>query len=160
MTKKRETVGKLSLELSKKEAPTRNPIELEQEMHTEYDANLWECVDATKKWIHGDFFVVVITKNEKLMPNVFRNYFFARSSCPSPDYDQTVYRYDKAQDCLSFIWVVPSRDACYHLKNNALKVVGEERQLLQFVLDFADGSLYKLAKAFNGEQMDSSLLVN
>ena len=141
MKEKRETVGKLSLELSQKEAPTRDPIELEREMHEDYDAHLWECVDASKKWMRGSFFVVVITKNEKLMPNVFRNYFFARSSCPSPDYDQTVYRYDRDQDCLNFIWVIPSQEASHYLKNNALKVANEEKQLLQFVLDFADGTL-------------------
>lgn len=158
MKEKRETVGKISLELSKKEAPTRDPIEIEREMHTDYDAHLWQCVDVAKKSLPGSFFVVVITKNEKLMPNVFRNYFFARKTCPSPDYDQAVYRYDHQHDCINFIWVIPSQEASHHLKDNALLVVPEERQLLQFVLDFADGTLYKLAKVMNGEEMDSPLL--
>ena len=37
-------------------------------------------------------------------------------------------------------------------------VMPEERQLLQFVLDFADGSLFQLAKKLNGETIDSILL--
>jgi hypothetical protein len=160
MTKKRETVGKIALELMQQEAPTQDPIALERAMHAEYESSIWECVASAKKSMHGNFYVIVITKRERLLPNVFRNYFFARSTCPTPDYDQTVYLYNSKQDYLDFIWVIPSRDASHYLKNNALHVVNEERQLLQFVLDFADGTLYKLAKKLNGETLDSPLLVN
>lgn len=36
---KRETVGKLATDLSKKEPDTRDPIELEREMHKDYEKN-------------------------------------------------------------------------------------------------------------------------
>ena len=86
------------------------------------------------------------------------NYFYARLSCPTPDYDQTLYKYSHKQESLTFLWVIPSRDTCQLLKDNALQVVPEERELLGFVLNFADGSLFKLAKKLNGEVEDSSLL--
>ena len=149
--KKRDTVGALSLSLSEKEPCSRDPIELEREMHKDYEKNVFECVDTHKKVFNNDFYIVVLTKKERLMKNVMRNYFLARHSCPTPDYDQTVYRYNRKEDTLTFMWVIPSRDTCHLLKDNAVEVVAEERQLLNYVLDFSDGTLMKLAKKLNNE---------
>ena len=145
----RETVGKIASDLLLKTPETSDVIELERSMQEDYIKNLIDtCNNGIKKY-SKDFFVVVITKNEKLMPNVFRNYYFDRSTCPTPDYDQSVYKYDYSRQELEYIWTIPSKDACHHLKDNALQV--QEKRLLDFVLAFADGSLYKLAKKFNGE---------
>jgi len=154
----RDTVGKLSSELLLQESPTNSPIELEREMHTEYEANLFACIEASKNKYRNNFYVVVITKRERLMPNVFRNYFFSRESCPTPDWDQTVYRYEKSCDEVEFLWVIPSKDTCEHLTLNALQVAPEERALLGFVLSFSDGTLFKLAKKLNKEMEHSPLL--
>jgi len=158
MEEKRETVGKLSSELLLQESPTRSPIELEREMHTDYEANLMSCIETGKKMHGKSFYVVVITKRERLMPNVFRNYFFSRTSCPTPDWDQTVYRYESSFEEIEFLWVIPSKDTCEHLTLNALQVAPEERVLLGFVLSFSDGTLFKLAKKLNQEMEHSPLL--
>jgi hypothetical protein len=158
MNEKRDTVGKLSSELLKQESHSHSPIELEREMHTEYDKNIVECIDSGKKQYNNNFYVVVITKRERLMPNVFRNYFFARESCPSPDWDQAVYRYMRSVDAIEFLWVIPSKQTCDHLRENALEVSAEEKQLLNFVLDFSDGTLLRMAKKLNKEREDSPLL--
>lgn len=155
---KREKVGKVAYDLMQKVPDSRDPIEIERELHTDYEKNVWECVDRYKKEFDSDFFVIVITKKERLMPNVIRNMFTARLSCPTPDYDQAVYHYHKDKDTLDFLWVIPARDICIVLKNNALNIVPEERALLQFVLDFSDGTLYKLAKSLNREELDSPLI--
>lgn len=157
--KNRETVGKISSDLLKKIPVTNDPIEIERAMHSEYVKNIIDCINDAPASFGNDLFIVVITKKEPLMPNVLRNYFLARTTCPTPDYDQTVYTYQKDADDLRFLWVIPSKDACLYLKDNALSVSAEEKQLLRFVLDFADGTLYKLAKKLNGETKDSSELV-
>lgn len=150
---KRETVGKLATDLSKKEPDTRDPIELEREMHKDYEKNLYACIERATKdsSIHGDFYVVVETKKERLLPNVLRNYFFYRKTCPTPTTDQTVYRYNAAHEVLEFLWVVPSEDTCRLLRNNVLEVAPEEKDLLHFVLDFYDGVLLRRAQSLNGE---------
>jgi hypothetical protein len=148
---KRETVGKVSSDLLQKEQTSQSPIELQRAMQEEYVDYLINCVQDHRKIFEGDFFVIVITKNEKLMPNVFRNYFFARTSCPTPEYDQTVFKYASAEEQIQYLWTIPSKDACIHLRDNALQVVPEERELLKFVLQFGDGTLYKLSKQLNGE---------
>jgi len=157
---KRDTVGKISLELLNQEAPTRDPIELEREMHKDYDKNLFEQVQDGIKRYTGDFYIVVITKKERLMENVIRHYFTNRISCPTPDWDQTVYGYNRQGDILSFMWVVPARDICRHFYDNALMIAPEERWLLDFVLKFYSGDLLRLAKKLNCEQDDSPLLVS
>lgn len=154
----KKTVGKIATELKEKQPETLNPIELQREMQKEYIKELTDCALSFRANNHGDFFIVVLTKNEKLLDNVFRNYFFARKTCPTPDYDQSVWKYDAANEQIHFIWVIPSREASFHLKENALQVVPEEQVLLQFVLQFADGTLYKLCKKLNGES-DTNLLV-
>lgn len=151
----RETVGKVATDLIVKPPETTSAIEQMEENLTDYEANLIECVEKGKRELIGDFYVVVLTKNEQLLRNVFRNYFFTRSSCPTPDWDQTLYKYKRKDDSLVFMWTLPSRDACIYLTNNALQVDRQEKALLQFVLAFNDGTLMRLAKELNGEKLDS-----
>lgn len=155
---KRETVGSISLELSQQKPQTQSPIELEKSMQENYMNELIYCVHAARKNLVGDFFVVVITKNEKLMPNVFRNYFMSRISCPTPDYDQSVYKYHANEEKIEYVWTIPSREASFYLKDNADLVDESEHELLRFVLDFASGELAIRGKKLNGEKIDSILL--
>src|ERR1700683_1834898 len=85
------TVGQQYLDVAYKEPYSRDPIELQREMQKEYLDNLKEVIQLFRKKHPQDFFAVQTTKREKLMPNMFRNYFFCRFSCPTPDYDQSVY---------------------------------------------------------------------
>lgn len=158
MNEKRDTIGKISSELLTKDSPTNSPIELEREMHTEYDSNLHQCVENSKSNYPKDFYIVVITKRERLMPNVFRNYFFARQSCPTPEWDQAVYYYRRSSESIDFMWVVPDKETCFYLRTHALHVSPEEKQLLQFVLDFEDGTLLTISKKLNREQEASPLI--
>ena len=157
-TIKKDTVGSISSSLLQKDQETRDPIALQREMQQKYLDSLIECAQRCKKNFPGDFFIVVITKNERLMKNVFRNYFFGRQSCPTPDYDQSVFKYSAADDNISFIWTIPDQQTSFMLKDNALIVAPEEQESLKFVLDFADGTLYKLAKKLNGESIMSPFL--
>lgn len=154
----RKTVGELSQELLQKQFDTRDPIELQREMQQEYLDNLIVCAQNNRSYFKGDFYVVVITKKEPLMPNVLRNYFFTRKTCPTPDYDQTVYRYNAAHEEIEYVWCVPDRETCFIFLENKDKVIFEETELLKTILDFNDGSLYRMAKKLNNEQEDSILL--
>ncbi|HZW61478.1 MAG TPA: hypothetical protein VFF04_04605 [Candidatus Babeliales bacterium] len=156
---KRETVGKISSELLQKESESRDPIELQREMQKDYLKELFRCIEDNYRNYTDTFYVVVITKNERLMPNVFRNYFFARQTCPTPDYDQTVWKIDIQEKSVDYLWTIPSRDASHYLKNNTSLVHPEEQELLGNVLKFADGTLYKLCKKLNGESPISNELI-
>jgi len=155
---KRKTVGAEALELLQKEPGTHTAVDQMREQLDDYEANIHECIRKNKRKFLGDFYVVVITKKEKLMQNVLRHYFFARQSCPTPDYDQAVYRYIKADDKLDFLWVLPAADAVNFMKNNPHAISQDKYELLGYVLQFVDGSLLRLAKKLNMEKRDSNII--
>ena len=111
------------------------------------------------KTINMDFFVQVETKKERLTPNVIRNYFIPRKTCSSPFYDQTMYFYNREDQKVQFLWVVPSKDICIEYRNNALLVHPEEKALLDFILSFYSGDLHKLSDELNEKQFKTSEVV-
>lgn len=157
---KRETVSKIAGELQKKAADnTHSAHEQMLEQLTEYDDNLAQCVKDALKTKTGDFYVVVLTKKERLMENVLRNYFFSRNSCPTPDYDQAVYFYSAQEQQLKFMWVIPSKDTCEFMRDNAKTIDPSEYELLKFVMSFYDGYLLKLVKKLNNETENTGQLI-
>lgn len=156
---KKETVGKIALDLQQQKPDTLDPIEIERAAHHDYEKNIYACIEDGKKvYTQSDFYVVVETKKERLLENVLRNYFFHRKSCPTPNYDQTVYHFTWKNEHITFLWVIPSKDTCKLFIDNALKIVPEEKDLLKFILDFEDGTLLKLAKRLNNEEMRSIII--
>ena len=155
---KKPTVGKIATDLMAKPENQHTVVDQMRENLTDYDKNIFLCVEQAKKTYPGDFYIVVECKKERLLENVIRNYFFARLSAPTPTWDQTVYKYHRNREWLEFLWVVPSKDACEYLTINKHYVVESEYELLKFVLSYNDGTLLKLAKKLNGESDDSPLI--
>jgi len=155
MTEKRkETVGKLSSELLQRDIYADHSAgEQMQAQLSDYESNLFDRVVHGKAVYAGDFYLVVIAKREKLMPNAFRLYYFHRISCPSPDYDQTVYKYHRKDEQLEFLWVIPAKPVIKDMIANRLDLDTSLYQLLKFVIEFVDGTLDKKARELNGEPL-------
>ncbi len=152
----KQTLGSKVVELSKKTPTRADPIELQRVMQENYMADLLQAVDRGYKRFVDDFFIHVETKKEPLLPNTFRNYFIDRKTCPTPNYDQSVFRYDRQKGELEYLWTIPDRQTCFNLAQNANIV--EEKELLECVIKFANGSLFKLCKKLNNEKADSTHL--
>lgn len=155
----REKVGKISSDLMQKKQDCTKVEDLQHGMQEDYMKELMSCIDNNYEKYPHSFYVVVLTKAEKLMPNVFRNYFLARSTCPTPSYDQSVFRYNKSTGRIEYLWTVPDRNVCQHLKDNASQVVESEKMLLQFVLKFLNGTLLESCKKINKEQSDLNIII-
>jgi len=158
MTKKKKA-GELSMELAAKVPESRDPIELQREMMKEYCDEVIKCALHGKQYYHGNFYIVVITKKERLMQNVLRSYYLHRGTCPTPDWDQAVYLYHATSDNFSELWVIPDKVTCDMLYQNALEVIPEEQQLRDYVIDYYNGTLLTKAKKLNGEMSDSPILL-
>lgn len=158
--KKKETVGKITSDNFLKTPYSDDPIEIEREINKDYDEKLFKCVAETKKVFHGDFYIEGILKKEPILFKTLHHYFVGRASCPTPNYDQSVYRYNRLSEKIDFLWVIPDRGTCFYLRDHALEVVAEEKDLLNFILSFDDGDLLKLCKKFNGEAPDSTLIIS
>jgi len=156
-----KTVSAIAKELSTKKQEKISVSDQRDAMLVEYEKNMHDCAsEALKKFDNMDFFVVVITKREPLVENTLRHYFVARQSCPTPDYDQTVYKYYRKGHSFEFIWVIPSKDTCLTYLQNTSFVDPKEYDLLKFVTEFADGTLHKVCKRLNNEEDNSNILVN
>lgn len=147
----RDTVGKLSTEQLNKDFGNIDVQYQRDEMLKEYIPNLKLCVERNKKVFPEDFFVIVETKTEPLMPNVIRTFYFGRLTCPTPIYDQSIYHYNSKKEDLEYLWTIPSKETCEFMKENALLTHPQQRQLLNFVLGFYDGSLLARCKQLNNE---------
>jgi len=153
---KRETVGKAAYDLLLKEnKPTHTPIDQMREQLEHYEENIFICLERSKKdFPDDDFYIVVLVKRERLLPNVFRRYFFGRLTCPTPNYDQVVYKYHKKDDRIEFLWVIPDRETCKEFMYYSQTGDPPPKELLSYVVRFKDGSLFTLAKKLNGELGD------
>ena len=151
----REKVGKLSVDLLlSKEQEQANSLDIEQEAHVKNDkfmTELHKCKDdGLNRW-PKDFFIVHLVQRPAVYKNVIREYFFSRESCPTPDYDQSVWRYLRHDDVLEYLWTIPQKEICIEFKEHSLEIPQEQQWLLKIVLEFADGTLYKMARNLNGE---------
>lgn len=171
----REKVGKIVFDLHKKEPDAGTAREQGSIMLSDYVENIEFCIKhALKKIdcsslenhehckdvpaIDHDFYVKAILKAEPALPDTFRMYYRPFFSCPTPDYDQTVYKYHYHEEKVELIWTIPCKAACHYILDNFVSLPPEQDELKQFVLDFAQGNLFIKAKKLNGEHKDSSFL--
>lgn len=153
----KRTAGQISTDLMQRDVHSDITAgERMQEMLREFERDMASAVHSGQNLYTGDFFIVVLTKREQLMQNIIRNYFVPRKSCPTPQYDQTVYHYHRADDHLEFLWTLPSPVAIKNLLAHRHELDPSFYQLLQFVLDFLDGTLEKKAQVLNNETLVTS----
>lgn len=151
-----ETVGAAALRLQKND-DIIHAVELERAIHKgnksadSWESQLMECLERGMSRYEGDFYLTVLTKKERLLENVIRRYFIDRQSCPTPEFDQTVFRFCRKDDALEYLWTVPDIQACHELYANAISVSDELKPLVEMVLDFRSGKLDKLAIELNKE---------
>jgi hypothetical protein len=157
---KKKTAGEAALGAAAKNE-TIDAIEMQREVHKgsnskkSYEEEVWECVDRGRNdpSIEKNFYVVCLFKKERLLQNIIRQYFFYRQSCPTPEYDQTVYKYFRDGDKIEYLWTVPNNAACLFLpialKNGELP---KEHETLAYMAEaFMNGDLDKYAAKLNGE---------
>lgn len=156
--KKKETVGKQLQEFIK-----RNPVHVDtmdqyKQVFKDIERDLREAIERGKKLFEEDFYIEYTRKSEKALYNMPHEYFIPQEVCPTPFYDQNVYKYHKNIDEIEFLWTVPDFNSCQYFLTNKSKIPPSGFQLLKFVMEFYDGTLLKRAKMLNGEKEDSILL--
>jgi hypothetical protein len=158
-TKKPEeykTVGEASLALRQKDEQI-NPIDLQREIlkgntnEDSFENNVRDAVKRGASMFEGDFYVVVLNKKERLMVNVVRMYFIPRESCPTPEFDQTVYKYHARDHRLEYLWSVPDHMTTKALAGDVSNVSPEYWELASMCRRFINGDLDRQCCKLNGE---------
>lgn len=159
---KKKTAGQQVIDISKN-ASARDPeivsvIELQKEMLNNdiFTKKMLGYIDQGKSAYHADFYIELNFKNERLFevagvlasPRIIP---ILKTHCPTPFYDQSVWKYYYKDEKLEFLWTIPDNNTCQYYRRFALEVVPEERQLRDYVLSYYDGSLLNKVKELNGE---------
>lgn len=139
-------------------------IEYRRQMESSILRDIYGVVKAAKKhplYLHRDFYVVLLIKNEKI-GEATRTFAFARRSCPTPLYKQAVWKYHNNSDSLEFLWSIPDKILYYHIVRNANKYLNDKEcaSLAKFVILMESGELLKWVKSENGEKTDAVITIN
>src|ERR1700677_1248316 len=118
-----------------------------------------ECPDIckTNEAMTGTFYIEVLAKKESVFDQAFfdgtkndyvggvtRLQQMAKKACPTPFFDQTLYKYNSYTGDLQFMWVVPDIDTCIRFYENQHLVTSEVADLAKFILQFLNGDLHRL----------------
>ena len=150
-----KTVGEANAEAAAAPPIDASYIDIQREVHKNdsYEKEVLEALNRGLKdpAIKGDFYIVVLFRRDRLLAHVIRQMFFYRQSCPTPQYDQTVYCYHRKEDYIEFLWVVPSNVACLNLPLYEHTIDPDQLELVQMVKDFRTGKLDRIAQIRNKE---------
>lgn len=119
----------------------------------EYMPSLIKAVDRGCEEHEGAFYIKVTNthveseENKELRQHRFS--FYTQKLCPYPEYDQSVFRYNRKSDQVEFVWTLPDEETARYLIQHREEVVEEEKELLNFVVAFAVGKLRELCNRWN-----------
>lgn len=177
--KERDPVGKLALELIEDAKHLdHTPFEQMQAMLQDYQKNLETAVFGCRDTLHpddefshscpikghqlgglylfeNDFFIEVLTKKDPLLKNVISIKYIPRSTCPTPTYDQSVYKFHRATSDCEHQWTLPDQGTYDMMKIHALEIDESGKELLEDVLRDASGELLIRCKELNGENLQT-----
>jgi hypothetical protein len=108
-----------------------------------------------------DFYVVYTFINDRVLLHPKR-IVFARQSCPTPVFSQSVWKYRNAVGTLEYLWTIPGALKYWeivHFPQRALSSK-EKKQAAQFVLLMESGELLEWVKKENGEKIDAVIKIS
>ena len=155
----RKTYGEVLKEhWSKPHTDSDDVIEYRKAMEPEIVRNKHGTVAKALKldsYRNKDFYVCLLMKTERIggVPHTFT---FARHSCPTPTYQQSVWKYHHRSQDLEFLWSIPEQTLYWYIYRNAPQFLKdpETRGLAQFVCLMESGELLKWVIKENGEKLD------
>jgi hypothetical protein len=159
----KKTAGQIIQEVSSSNTLDDAHQEYRKVMFRDFEEKIHECAINAKDqdlYKNKDFYVVVLFKVDRLLHNSVTPYFFARRSCPTPVYNQIVFKYHTNSGQLQYLWNIPNEQLYHYILANRVEASVDNRQLLQFCLALEDGSLLNFVKKENGEKKDGIIYNN
>lgn len=149
---RRHTVGEKVLESYNKPTDENKVIDLSMYQMEKLEAGFEECYKLAKKHSPDKrFYMVMWVKREMLFGDkVLRPYFISRRSCPTPQYDQTVFKCDPGSHP-EFLWTLPDKETYNFYLINRHVIPPDRWNLLKFVLEDEKGELLNKAQVLNNE---------
>lgn len=139
-------------------------IEYRRDMEPEIIANINQTIEKAKnspQYINKNFYIVLLKRVERIGQGI-RTFVFARQSCPTPIYKQSVWKYDRSKNDKEFLWSIPDMITYYHILRNQHKYLTDKEtsDLAKFVILMESGELLEWVKRENGEKVDAVIKIN
>jgi hypothetical protein len=132
------------------------------------EPEIWDNIVSTAEkaaahplYRNKDFYVVLLTKVERI-GHAVRTFALARQSCPTPVYQQAVWKYHRDTGALEFLWSIPDKILYYYILNNKQKVLADKEcaETAKFVILMESGELLEWVKRENFEKKDAVIKIN
>jgi hypothetical protein len=165
MDAKKKTAGQVILEHDTLKLNLEDDIiEYRRQMEPAIIKGIWETVEKSKVlpiYRGKDFYIVLTTTADRVLRQP-KTIVWARRSCPTPVYKQSVWKYINSMGTLEYFWTIPDALLYYHIIKNQDKYLRDKEcaQLAQFVILMESGDLLKWVKRENGEKPDAVIFNN
>jgi hypothetical protein len=161
MKKREKTAGQSYMEAQKSEKPetVQDLLETQKAASRNYRDELFNAVGKGKEAYPQEdiFFIEALTRQDRIMVMAEVTTFIPRITCPTPTFNQSVYRYINSEDILEYGWTIPSKRRCLYYLKNPIGTSEGESMLIKFVHELKDGTLEKLAQTLNKEEYQAGL---
>ncbi len=160
----RKSYGQTVLEHQEKNlALEDDPREYARSRGKDLWATIKEVADKSSKnelYLNRDFYIVVIHNIER-MGGVARDRTFSRRSCPTPTYNQSVFKYNLFAD-IELLWSIPDMLRYHEILRNKVKYLADKfkRDRAKFVVLMESGELLEWVKKENGEKVDAVIKIS
>jgi hypothetical protein len=106
-------------------------------------------------FLNVDFFIVLVPTNERTAQMDPEDFYFVRRSCPTPAYNQNVFKYHVASGSLEFLWSIPRKARYWQLYANRNKYMTDPvmKSRTSFVVMMESGKLLEWVAKENGEDL-------
>lgn len=140
--KRKKTVGEEAIIRLANPDDKQEVVETQREADKEYFPQMEICIQNHSQW-DKPYYIVVHQKKERLLENVIRRYFIGRQSMPTPQWDQTLWRYDPGTGNLRFIWTLPDENTAKWMAANPKELSENHHELVGFIMSFLNKTLYR-----------------
>lgn len=146
--RQRETVGAMSIKAAQDQNQS-DTWETTQQREKEILHNLHDFVEKKKVEHRSDFFIMLLSRREKILTNVIRDRLYCLKACPTPNYNQSLWKYHYLDDRLEFLWSVPPKEAVDFLSRYPIEMNDMCADVIKCVFDFIDGTLARKTRELN-----------
>lgn len=149
MNEKRKSIGELSSNLKEFNAESVESLGTEKRAYKDFLPTLWETIYKSKETIKNkDIFIeVYLEKRDALKTRI--KHFRSRTTCPRPQFCQMVFQYKYKSEELLLLWSLPQEWQCKDIRDNAITIDPQFKDLKNFVIDFYDGTLLNQMRELN-----------
>lgn len=164
MNEVKKTAGQVILEHDKKRFDLEDSVtEYTRAIYPMIYKNMWNEIEAKKNqfpYTNKDFYVCYTFIRDRILRHP-KPIIWVRQSCPTPVYDQTVYKYHHNAGTLEFLWVIPNKMLYWHIVHNKQKYIEnkETASLAKMVLLMESGELLTWVKKENGNKKDAVIKI-